>query len=64
MAAAQPTILTPTGRGSYVDPRKVSLDDILFSYDRCPPEFIDEPRDAVIAAYREAEQQIRNMPTT
>lgn len=62
--ADEPTILTPTGRGSYVDPRKVSLDDILFSYDRCPVEFIDEPRDAVIAAYRDAERQIHGTSRT
>ncbi|MUZ72939.1 hypothetical protein GOZ90_09615 [Agrobacterium vitis] len=58
--ADQITILTPTGRGSYVDPRNVSLDDILYSYDRCPLEFIDVPRNAVIAAYRQAEKQILN----
>ena len=62
--ADEPIILTPTGRGSYVDPRKVSLDDILFSYDRCPFEFIDEPRDAVIAAYRDAERQIHETSRT
>lgn len=62
--ADEPTILTSTGRGSYVDPRKVSLDDILFLFDRCPAEFIDEPRDAVIVANRAAEQLIRDTQTT
>jgi len=57
-------ILTSTGRGGYVDSLKVSLDDLLFLYDRCPAEFIDEPREAVIAAYREAEQKIQESQTT
>lgn len=52
-------VLTTTGRGGYVDPRKVSLAEILARYDRCPAEFIEEPRDTVIAAYREAERQSR-----
>jgi hypothetical protein len=60
MMTKRPKILTPTGRGSYVDATTVSLDDILFSYDRCPAEFIDEPRDRVIAAYRDAQRQIRD----
>ena len=47
-------ILTSTGRGSYVDPTKVTLDDLLARYDRCPSEFIDEPREAVVEAYQEA----------
>ncbi|KRB61388.1 hypothetical protein ASE04_21215 [Rhizobium sp. Root708] len=50
-------ILTSTGRGGYVDVSKVSLDDILYLYDRCPAEYIDEPREDVIAAYRKAELQ-------
>ncbi|MBB3610958.1 hypothetical protein [Rhizobium sp. BK602] len=60
MATDHTPILTPTGRGSYVDVSQVSLDDILFSYDRCPTEFIDQPRDSVIAAYHEAWRQIED----
>jgi hypothetical protein len=54
-------ILTSTGRGGYVDPTKVSLDDLLARYDRCPAEFIDEPRSAVVDAYRSAIRQIEKI---
>jgi hypothetical protein len=51
-------ILTSTGRGGYVEPTKVSLEELLNRYDRCPAELIDEPRDAVIRKYEEAVRQI------
>ena len=54
-------ILTTTGRGGYVDPTKVSLDAILAKYDRCPAELIDEPREAVMAAYGDALRQVAQL---
>ncbi|SFU21042.1 hypothetical protein [Mesorhizobium sp. YR577] len=48
-------IMTPTGRGSFRFVEKTSLEELLVAYDRAYPDFTDDPREDVIAAYREAE---------
>lgn len=49
-------VLTITGRGSFVFVDEVSLDELLARYDRAYPEFTDETREEVAAAYRKAVQ--------
>jgi hypothetical protein len=49
-------ILIPTGRGSYVFFGEKSLEKLLATFDLAHPEHTVMSKEAVIAAYREAEQ--------
>ncbi|KAA0698533.1 hypothetical protein DTW90_12050 [Neorhizobium sp. P12A] len=50
--------LVPTGRGSWVPYSQTSLEDLLFKFDRAYPEYTDEPREDVIAAWEAANEMM------